>query len=57
VHSIREAFAHPHVAQRDMLAGFDHPIGANLKVAGDPIKLSAHPHAAFAPAPGLGEHP
>ena len=54
--SIREAFAHPHVALRNMLVGFDHPVGRDLKVAGDPIKLSGHPHAAFAPAPGLGEH-
>jgi crotonobetainyl-CoA:carnitine CoA-transferase CaiB-like acyl-CoA transferase len=56
VRSIREAFAHPHVALRNMLVGFDHPVGKHLQVAGDPIKLSAHPHTAFAGAPGLGEH-
>lgn len=56
VHSIREAFSHPHVALRNMLVGFDHPIGKDLKVAGDPIKLSGHPQSDFAPAPGLGEH-
>jgi crotonobetainyl-CoA:carnitine CoA-transferase CaiB-like acyl-CoA transferase len=54
VATISEAFDHPHVALRDMLVGFDHPIGARLKVAGDPIKLSAHPHAGFRAAPGLG---
>ena len=56
VRPIREAFSHPHVALRDMLVGFDHPIGRHLKVAGDPIKLSGHQQPAFAPAPGLGEH-
>ena len=56
VRPIREAFDHPHVALRDMLVGFDHPIGRHLKVAGDPIKLSGHAHATFAPAPGLDEH-
>lgn len=54
VAGIREAFAHPHVALRGMLAGFDHPIGGRLKVAGDPLKLSAHPHRGVRAAPGLG---
>ncbi len=54
VASIPEAFAHPHVALRDMLVGFDHPVGARLKVAGDPMKRSAHPRRGFRAAPGLG---
>ncbi|MCC7426935.1 MAG: CoA transferase [Alphaproteobacteria bacterium] len=54
VASIEEAFSHPHVALRDMLVSFDHPIGARLKVAGSPVKLSAHPHAGYRAAPGLG---
>lgn len=56
VRSIREAFSHPHVAPRNLLMGFDHPVGQHLQVGGDPIKLSAHPHTPFAGAPGLGEH-
>jgi crotonobetainyl-CoA:carnitine CoA-transferase CaiB-like acyl-CoA transferase len=56
VRSIREAFAHPHVAPRNMLVGFDHPAGQHLQVSGDPVKLSAYPHTPFAGAPGLGEH-
>lgn len=56
VRSIRDAFSHPHVAPRNMLVGFDHPIGKHLRVAGDPIKLSGHPHREFKGAPGLGEH-
>ena len=54
VATIEEAFAHPHVPLRDMLVGFDDAVGGRLKVAGDPIKLGAHPHAGFRPAPGLG---
>ena len=54
VATIPEAFEHPHVAMRDMLAGFDHPIGGRLRVAGDPIKLSDHPGIGFRAAPGLG---
>lgn len=54
VQSIREAYDHPHVALRDMLVSFHHPVGGGLKVAGNPLKLSAHPHRGFAPAPGLG---
>ncbi len=52
--TIPEAFAHPHVALRDMLVGFGHPVAAGVKVAGNPIKLSAHPFAGFAVPPGLG---
>jgi len=54
VATIAEAFAHPHVKLRDMLVGFDHPLAARLKVAGNPVKLSAHPFAGFKAAPGLG---
>ena len=54
VQTIAEAFRHPHVALRDMLVGFDHPIGSRLKVAGNPVKLSRHPFAGFGAAPGLG---
>lgn len=54
VTTIPEAFEHPHVALRDMLVSFDHPIGRHLKVAGNPIKMSRQPYSGFRPAPGLG---
>ena len=54
VATIAEAFEHPHVALRDMLVSFDHPMGRHLKVAGDPIKMSNHPFKGFRHAPGLG---
>ena len=53
--SIPEAYDHPHVALRNMLESFDHPLGGRLKVAGTPIKLSAHPFSGFRHAPALGE--
>lgn len=57
VRTIRQAYDHPHVALREMLVGFpDHPLGARLKVAGDPIRMSAHAGKTLAPAPGVGEH-
>ncbi len=55
VRSIPEAYDHPHVAPRHMLESFDHPVGKQLKVAGNPVKLSAHPFRAFRHAPALGE--
>lgn len=54
VNTLAEAFAHPHVALRDMLVSFDQPVGSRMKVAGNPIKLSQFPFAGFAPVPGLG---
>src|SRR6185436_7647674 len=54
VTTIPEAFEHPHVALRDMLVSFDHPVGRHLKVAGNPVKMSSHPFKGFRHAPGLG---
>jgi crotonobetainyl-CoA:carnitine CoA-transferase CaiB-like acyl-CoA transferase len=54
VATIAESFDHPHVAPRDMLVSFDHPVGRHLKVAGNPVKMSAHPYKGFRHAPGLG---
>lgn len=53
--SIPEAYDHPHVRPRNMLESFDHPVGARLHVAGNPVKLSAYPFTGFRHAPGLGE--
>ncbi|MCI5074198.1 CoA transferase [Oricola sp.] len=55
VKSIAEAYDHPHVAPRNMLESFDHPLGGRLKVAGTPVKLSAHAFEGFRHAPALGE--
>jgi len=56
VRSIQEAFEHPHVALRNMLPSFNHPIGRHVQVAGDPIKFSGHANQPMSGAPGLGEH-
>ncbi|RYX95385.1 MAG: CoA transferase [Comamonadaceae bacterium] len=55
--NIREAFDHPHVALRHMLAGFDpsHPVAAHIKVAGNPIRFAGAGKPRFTPVPGLGE--
>ncbi|MBS7699945.1 MULTISPECIES: CoA transferase [unclassified Chelatococcus] len=55
VNTIKEAYAHPHVELRKMLVSFDHPLGGRLKVAGSPLKLSAHEFRGFRHAPALGE--
>ena len=55
VRTIPEAFDHPHVPTRDMLVSFDHPLGGRMRVAGSPLKLSAHPFSGFRHAPALGE--
>lgn len=55
VRTIPEAFTHPHVERRDMLVGFDHPVGKALKVAGSPVKLSGQKFSGFRHAPALGE--
>ncbi|WP_346908592.1 CaiB/BaiF CoA-transferase family protein [uncultured Roseibium sp.] len=55
VETIKDAYSHPHVGQRDMLVSFDHPIGSRLKVAGSPVKLSGHASQGFRHAPALGE--
>ncbi|WP_233270625.1 CaiB/BaiF CoA transferase family protein [Chachezhania sediminis] len=55
VKTIPDAFDHPHVARRNMLVSFDHPVGQRLKVAGSPVKLSGHAFSGFRHAPSLGE--
>jgi hypothetical protein len=52
VRNIKEAFEHPHVAERNMLVSFDHPVGTRLKVAGSPVKMSAHPFTGSPPFSG-----
>lgn len=54
LNSIGEALAMPQVAARNMLVETRTPAGRPLKVAGNPVKLSAHADpAARAPAPAL----
>ncbi len=50
LNSVGEALANPQVAARNMLVQTAMPDGTPLKVAGNPIKLSAHPDPATRPA-------
>jgi CoA:oxalate CoA-transferase len=54
LNSVGDALAMPQVAARNMLVETATPAGRPLKVAGNPVKLSAHPDAtARPPAPAL----
>ena len=39
-----------------MIASFRHPIAGDLRLVGNPIKLSEHPPRVDVPPPVLGEH-
>lgn len=57
LNTVGEALAMPQVAARNMLVETATPAGRALKVAGNPVKLSAHPDPATrAPAPPLDAH-
>jgi formyl-CoA transferase len=54
VQSTADLFTDPHVAAREMIVEIDDPVFGPLRVAGNPIKLSRHPHTPAEPAPQLG---
>lgn len=56
VFSIPEICASPHIAAREMLIEFDHPVAGKIKVPGFPIKYSETPGAAILPPPTKGQH-
>lgn len=54
IHNVEEALSQPQVKARNMLVDTSSPTGQPLKIAGNPIKMSAHPDPLFRPpAPGL----
>ena len=54
VQSVADLFQDPHVAAREMLTRLDDPVVGRLTVAGNPVKLGAHPHIPARTAPQLG---
>lgn len=56
VNHLDGAFAEPPVAERDMIAEYEHPDVGRVRVPGNPIKMSDAPRAPSRPAPRLGEH-
>ena len=59
VNTLDKVFSHPQVLDRDMLVTIEHVLGGEIKVVGNPIKMSATPPAArkrFDSPPILGQH-
>lgn len=56
INTLKEVFADPHVAARDMVVTMPHASGAEIRVIANPVKLSATPPDHRAPPPLLGEH-
>lgn len=56
VNSMKEAFAHPQMQQREMLQQIDHPVEGTIPQLGFPVKFSATPARMVLPPPLLGQH-
>src|SRR3989442_9703786 len=57
VNDVRDVFADPHFAARDMLASVPHPgLDRDMKIAGVAIKMTETPGRVRHRAPLLGEH-
>ena len=56
VNDFAEAFAEPQVIARDMLIEVDYPGGEQVRMPGNPVKLSVTNSDTFSPSPALGEH-
>jgi len=54
VQDVADLFTDAHVAAREMLTTLDDPVVGKLTVAGNPVKLGAHPHVSARTAPQLG---
>ena len=56
VNTMRDIFADPHVAARDMLPEIEQVGARSVKLAGSPIKFTRTPSRIYNRAPVLGEH-
>ncbi len=56
IKSVGEALESPHLRARGAIVTVRHPSAGALRMVGPPIRLSATPAEATAPAPLLGEH-
>jgi len=56
INTVAEAFAQPQVAARDMVVSVAHPNNPDLKLVGNPIKLSRTPVSYDLAPPRLGQH-
>lgn len=56
VNSFSEALSDPQVLHRKMVIAVDHPEGGQVRMPGNPIKLSVDAEESFTPPPLLGQH-
>ncbi len=56
VNSMEQAFAEPQAAARDTRITLPHPLGGNVDLVGNPLKLSATPVSYDRAPPMLGQH-
>ena len=56
INNLAEVFADPHIAARDMVSHWQHPLHRDLRLVASPIKLSATPVRKDRAPPMLGQH-
>lgn len=56
INTVDQALSHPQVLARDMVVTATHPTAGELRMVGNPVKLSAQPPAVRLAPPLLGEH-
>jgi CoA:oxalate CoA-transferase len=56
INSIKDVIEDEHTKVREMLVEIDHPIAGQMKLAGNPVKLSLTPPKIEESSPMLGEH-
>jgi len=56
INTVDKTFSDPQVIYRNMIVETDHPLLGNIKLVGNPMKLSSIEKENFKPPPLLGEH-
>jgi crotonobetainyl-CoA:carnitine CoA-transferase CaiB-like acyl-CoA transferase len=56
IHTIDELAGLPQVAHNEVFIEREHPLAGNIREVRPPVRFSATPSAAGAPAPGFGQH-
>ncbi len=56
VNTLDKALSDPQVMHRDMVIKIEHALGGEIRLVGNPIKLSSVPYGDFKSPPTLGQH-
>ena len=56
INTVPQALQHPQILARDMVTSIQHPTAGELKMVGNPIKLSDQPPTVRSAPPLLGQH-